>query len=579
LERAEAEKERADIERDEKEAALERAEAEKERADRERDEKEAALERAEAEKERADKESEHAEYAQKRRNGEFLLTTTQLVPVLRKQESSEKYKETVEDSSLAQNCMFRRFLPSSDWLKKSNGVPLDKDTLHRSTPKFTLGLWNEEMGDGGAHRAHLVPFSWDCCMEWLCLFVPFVIAGTPDVSDVDLLCLCMLLGLKLQAEAGRYTFSGFMHSAINFIPLRGQERLIDLNPTIMFVPMLSVLEVLFWNGEPYRCLIIGKDENGMNNAGFNYVTAATPPLGTKLVKAESFCELETDDQSVMDAFQTFNTLLTLVVPFLASKQLKQVVTVKVGLCSLFRKFLTKVTPSESGTVPDVMCPTVPAGRVVVCLNFHLRDFEVPAFEGASARANHHETVLTALPHPFLLFLRALNAWFNCLHLCRTWPDWNTCFDKEPSEIIDGRRRKISHTCPLILLPSCRDMDMASCTCMLCKSADVVENAELYPVVSDDEWRAVTSAQDPTASPITEEEAGMISKLCRRMVPGEAWEEDVGDEAEAGETGTGGDEASGDGGDDAPGKAVGGGRNKGNSSGLFSTRTTVPELPV
>jgi hypothetical protein len=544
-ERAEAEKERADRERDKKEAEWKRAEAEKERADRERDKKEAEWKRAEAEKERADKESEDAEKARKRSKVKVLLTTTQLVPVLQKQESSEKYKETVEASSLAQNSIFCRFLPSSDWLKKSHGVPLNKDTLHRFPPKFTHGLWNEDMGEGGAHRAHLVPLSWDCCMEWLCLFVPFVIAGAPDVSDVDLLCLCMLLGLKLQAEGGRYTFSGFMHSAFNFIPLRGQERLLDINPTIMFVPMLSVLEVLFWNGEPYRCLIIGKEKDGMSNAGFCFVTARTPPPTagtTPLVNAESFCELETDDRSVMDAFKTFNTLLTLVVPFLASKPLKQVATVKAGLCGLFRAFLTNVTPSESGTVPDVMCPTVPAGRVVVCLKFHWRDPQFPAFGGAPARANHRKKKLTALPHPFLLFLKALNAWFNCLHLCRTWPDWNTYFDKERSTTIEGTRRRISHACPLILLPSCRDMDMASCACMLCKSADVVEDVEVYPLVSDKEWRAVTSMLDPTAPPITEEEAGLISKVRRHLVPGGAcqWEEDVGDEAEAGGTGTGGD---------------------------------------
>jgi hypothetical protein len=215
-----------------------------------------------------------------------------------------------------------------------------------------------------------------------------------------------------------------------------------------------------------------------------------------------------------------------------------------------------------------MCPTVPEGQVVVCLKFQRRDHVFPAFEGAPAPPNHDDKVLTALPHPFLLFLRALNAWFNCLHLFKTWPDWNTYFAREHSVTIDGVRRKIPSACPLVLLPSCRDMDMDSCTCMLCKSADVVYSPELYPVVSSDEWRAVTTVQDPTASPITEEEAEMISMMRRRLVPDGSWESDIENQAEAGATMTGGDAAAR--------KAAGGDRD---SDGLCPTRTTVPELPV
>ena len=72
-------------------------------------------------------------------------------------------------------------------------------------------------------------------------------------------------------------------------------------------------------------------------------------------------------------------------------------------------------------------------------------------------------------------------------------------------------------------------------------------------------------QDPTASPISEEEAEMISMLRRRLISDGAWEADVGNEAEALR----------DGGDEAPGKA----KDERDSDALCSTRTTVPELPV
>ena len=554
-EEADSERQRADRERQEKEAETQRAERERERA--------------EAEKKRADRESEHKETAQKRMRGDFWLTITALLPVLQKQESSEKYKKTVEAGG-ASDCIFGKFLPELDWLRKSHGVPLDKESLHRSAPDFTHGVWNESLDDSGEHRAHLVPFSWDCCMEWLCLFMPFVVLGTLGVlGDIHLreLGLCMMVGLKLpgQGKGVRYKFSGFLHSFINFIPLRGQGTLIDLDPRIMFLPLLTFSEILFWNGQPYHCLIIGKSAHDMMHAGFHYVR---PQLDGDLADAESFCELSTDDQSVINAFENFNVLLTLVVPFLASQTIKTVDTMKTALCSIFRAFLAQVT--RSGTVPDVMCPTVPKGKVVVCLKFQRRDPQFPTFEeGAPALSGRAQEKLTALPHPFLLFLRALNAWFNCLHSRRSWPDWNAYLENELKKNrkveIKGEWRKLSSKGTLVLLPSCRDMDMDTCTCMLCKAADVFDNPELYPVVSDDEWRAVTSVQDPTASPISEEEAEMISMLRRRLISDGAWEADVGNEAEALR----------DGGDEAPGKA----EDERDSDALCSTRTTVPELPV
>lgn len=272
-----------------------------------------------------------------------------------------------------------------DWLRQKNAVPVDKHKHSRSAPTFDQDLCGQNMRINGAHKAHLIPRSFDCCTEWLCLFLPFVtLALNVPLDERMILCMMMMLGLKIGKN--RYPLSGFIHSFLNFIPLPNQEYILDENPSVMFIPVLSAKEILFWNGEPYHCVVIFKHDDFMAPAGFGICKDGLLQGKTTIVNgfqdSEFFCELASDDAAVARAFASFNELLLIVVPLLASKTIACVKSFKVKLCSIFREFLAQISGQE------VPCLGVSRGSVIVCLKFgRNREPAFPNFE--------HETSATA----------------------------------------------------------------------------------------------------------------------------------------------------------------------------------------
>ena len=145
----------------------------------------------------------------------------------------------------------------------------------------------------------------------------------------------MVFGVLKRISNGntrRVSLSGFLHSFLNFIPLRGQRELLDNDPRIMFIPLLSPSQILFWKGNSYQCLIICRSPEDMLEAGFQNVSTNG---GAGLVNNDWFCELPTDDPSVLSAFESFRQLLLIVVPFLASKQVDIIKSFKGALCKKF----------------------------------------------------------------------------------------------------------------------------------------------------------------------------------------------------------------------------------------------------
>ena len=63
----------------------------------------------------------------------------------------------------------------------------------------------------------------------------------------------------------------------------------------MFFPILTPIEILFWNEKPYKCLIVGSNYDDMMMAGFHYVL---PTLGEWQAESDFFCELKVEDPSV-----------------------------------------------------------------------------------------------------------------------------------------------------------------------------------------------------------------------------------------------------------------------------------------
>jgi hypothetical protein len=270
--------------------------------------------------------------------------------------------------------LFKDFVPPLDWLRQNQMTQAVKENIRICAPEFSHGPWGEEVSAGGAQRAHLVPFSFRCCMEWICLFIPFVFIAALSDDERETLCHCMVLGLY---ATKRFLFSGFLHSRVNFFPLRCQEKTLDLNPSIMFFPMLSPSDIIFWNGEPYHCLIVGSSYHTMMMAGFHYVL---PRPGQTFAESDSFRELEAKHPDVAKAFESFKSLLLIVVPYLASQSLKTLETFKAYLCSFFRAFVF--------TQQDFPCPEVPENSeaYVVCLKFHKRQIEKPSFSGRRGSA-------------------------------------------------------------------------------------------------------------------------------------------------------------------------------------------------
>lgn len=91
----------------------------------------------------------------------------------------------------------------------------------------------------------------------------------------------------------------------------------------MFFPILTPIEILFWNEKPYKCLIVGSNYDDMMMAGFHYVL---PKRGERQAESDFFCELKVEDPSVQQAFNSFKTLLLLVVPYLASVKISTLQT-------------------------------------------------------------------------------------------------------------------------------------------------------------------------------------------------------------------------------------------------------------
>jgi hypothetical protein len=132
----------------------------------------------------------------------------------------------------------------------------------------------------------------------------------------------MFLGLFFSSQAQRHRYAGLLHSRMNFISLHCQGNTLELNPSIMFSTILRLDEILFWNGEPYHCLIVCISYGDMmmaGTAGFHYVQ---PGQGQVLADSDSFCKMHVEHQDGIQAFESFKALLLFVVPYLASQPIK-----------------------------------------------------------------------------------------------------------------------------------------------------------------------------------------------------------------------------------------------------------------
>jgi hypothetical protein len=256
----------------------------------------------------------------------------------------------------------------------------------------------------------------------------------------------------------------------------------------------------------------------------------------------------------------------MVVPFLAMQALNSVTTFKAALCRIFRLFLAEQKV--------MMCPFIDEklDKCVVCLKFAKREAKFPNFgEGAGAAGDSGSpddgasagSDSTVCPHPFLLFLRSLNAWFNFLHSYEHWGAWSAHLKKEEQCTVGNKTRTLCSADTLVILPSCRDIDKDCCSCILCKAADVSDNEHLYPDLSS-ELREAVFAVLYQAGPVSDEEKMQILQLRRGSADSTSADGESGQRA--------GDEI------DKVALYVAAAQGSADPDGAISTRTTMTQLP-
>jgi hypothetical protein len=81
-----------------------------------------------------------------------------------------------------------------------------------------------------------------------------------------------------------------------------------------------------------------------------------------------------------------------------------------------------------------------------------------------------------LPHPFLLVLRARNAWCYCLYQYQAWPLWTKHIQQTAKRQQDGDALIRAR---LVILPGCCDVSRYQPYCVLCKCNCLITSPKMY----------------------------------------------------------------------------------------------------
>ena len=334
--------------------------------------------------------------------------------------------------------------------------------------------------------AHIIPLARSCSSDWIDVFIPLVVAVTGQ--SLEELANVLLFGLyrrfNHRGNPVREWHSGLLHSLINFLGLPNQKFIYDDDPSVLLLPLLTVEEIMTWSGESYRCLIIAQDKKTMLSAGFS----AAVDEGS-----EYFCDVDSSSEDVQSAFRVFTVYQRMMTLFLASKDLKDPATSKKSqLCQFFREFLRQY--------PKPMIPCFDPARLpqmlVVCLNFKGTPITLP---GQSVHHGGQQARARSCPHPFLVILRSINAFYNMLHRLQLWPAW--------ADRLAAARPELQQEA-LVLLPSCVDCSPREPDCLCCKAAVIRAAPQRYPGLSERTYEAAADVLYMVRV-IDEEEARLI----------------------------------------------------------------------
>lgn len=224
----------------------------------------------------------------------------------------------------------------------------------------------------------------------------------------------------------RARHSGLIYNPVNVLRLPSAHHTCNLEPTVLLLPVLSEEQIMTWSGEPYGCLIIAKDKDGMGYSMFSRAAET---------ESNFFREIDSRSPDAQSAFRVFSSYRRMLTSHLAPKDLDTPsASRRIELCQLFREFLRRDPTRAVPTMDPAHWPPQP----LVCITFGGARVQTPASAGQGSRAAQDR----CCPHPLLLTLRSVNALYNLLHRGRLWPAWSRWLAARP----DLERE------PLTLLP-------------------------------------------------------------------------------------------------------------------------------
>jgi hypothetical protein len=343
------------------------------------------------------------------------------------------------------------------------------------------------ISSGPFQRAHLMPCSHSCNFAYKALFEPMIeSAVSSSPYSYEQMFDFLFNGFRKNIDANRVDHSGIVHNWFNIVGLPYQHEGLDLKTLIALIPLtiggkpVTIRDILEWNGQEMSALILPHTaKDGREYFRF-----------TDTIEDEKFVtEIDSKDPTVGNAVHVFNQFLLQINSYLAQYDVDKdrEGTNKLVVCQLYREFC-RVVSRKIPCLENPLCKTkflkvqiFPARRILSPRLSRKRALRSTASIGSDGSLGDFSA-----PHPFLLLLRATNAWLDYLHANDMWFEWSTYLQNRLAE--DKRlqkRRKPMDKARLVLLPSCCDFSVYEPDCIICKTEQLIAWPEVYPDLTDD----------------------------------------------------------------------------------------------
>ena len=315
-------------------------------------------------------------------------------------------------------------------------------------------------------KAQLIPHSKSCNASWKVLFEPTLrsFAKVNKLYSKAKLLDMTLYGFRDQNSDARMANTGIVHNPFNILGIADQFQGLDLTCVGALLPYeiggkpVTMESILSWDGEELTVLVLPHS-----------IDIAKGYFGFIQNDGKYLSEVESNDPKVINSIDIFNKYSLMISGCLAYEILEDSTENKMKLCQEYRKFLKTQTFMPCLKVPSK------AGMLKV-QGFPSRRVTLPGRRRSSTKSLDFSA-----PHPFLLVLRAMNAWCDFLHFYQAWPEWT----KHIQRIAKSLHKDEILSTRLVILPGCCDVSSYEPDCILCKCNCLITSPELYCDLPED----------------------------------------------------------------------------------------------